>query len=200
MKARRLMLLAACALLVVTWTAARAEEEDERTEIRPALLVIDIQNKYMPMMAEEDRATAPDSINAAIELFRAYGHPIIRVYHTDPRHGPEPGTEPFEFPDSIAVTDADIRVIKNHPSSFAKTDLEKILREADRNVVFLSGLSATGCVLATYFGGMEREFYCFMVGNALLSGNAEHTAMIQDICYTVSLADLKDVMEDPYFE
>jgi nicotinamidase-related amidase len=200
LKTKRVMLLLACAAILMTWTLPWAEEARERVEIKPALLVIDVQNQWMPKMAEEDRATAPDSINAAIALFREYGHPVIRVYHSDPKRGPEPGTEAFEFPESIAVTDADPKVVKAHPSSFAGTDLEEILRDGDRNVVFLCGLSATGCVLATYFGGMEREFTCLMVKGALLSGNAEYTAMIDDICYSVTLEELRGVMEDSYFE
>ena len=200
MRTKRVILLLACAALLTTWTLPRAEEEREKVEIRPALLVIDVQNEWMPVMAEEDRASAPDSINEAIALFRAYGHPVIRVYHSHPERGPEPGTEPFEFADSIAVTDADPKVVKAHPSSFTKTDLEEMLREGDRNVVFLCGLSATGCVLATYFGSVERDFFTMMVGGALLSHNAEYTEMIEDICYSLSLEELRGVMEDPYFE
>lgn len=194
------ILVLVCALLLTTWAHPRAEEERERMEIKPALLVIDIQNEWMPMMAEEDRASAPEKINEVIALFREYGHPVIRVYHTDPERGPEPGTEPFEFPDSFAVTDDDRKVVKNHPSSFTKTDLEEILRDGDRNVVFLCGLSATGCVLATYFGALDREFIPMMVDGALLSHNAEYTKMIMDICYSVTLEEVREALEDPYFE
>lgn len=183
---------------MATWALPRAEEERMRTEIKPALVVMDVQNVWMPMMAEEDRNSAPEKINETIALFREFGHPVIRVYHSDPKRGPEPGTEPFEFPDSIAITDGDPKVVKSHSSAFTETDLEEILREGDRNTVFLCGLSATGCVLATYFGGTEREFMVCMVQEALLSGNAEYTEVIEDICYSVTLEELREVLEDPF--
>ena len=162
MRTKIALLMLAGIIVFMTWALPHAEEE-ERIELKPALLVIDLQSVYLKMMAQEDRASAPDKINEAIALFREFGHPVIRVYHTDPKRGPKPGTEPFEFPDSIAVTDADAKVIKNHPSAFKDTDLEEILRDGDRNALFLCGLSATGCVLATYFGGTERDFMTFMV-------------------------------------
>ncbi len=200
MRAKRVIPALLCAAVLATSAIPRAEEGQERREIKPVLLVIDVQNQWMPVMAEKDRATAPDNINKAIALFREFSQPVIRVYHSDPKRGPEPGSEAFEFPDSIAVSDADAKVVKAHPSSFAGTDLEEILREGDRNAVFLCGLSATGCVLATYFGALERDFTVLMVRGAVLSHNAEYTEMIQNICYSVTLEELRDALEAPYFD
>jgi nicotinamidase-related amidase len=197
MRARTLLLTLACAALLTSWGVSNAQEPGEKEEIKPVLLVIDVQNAYMPFMSPEDRASAPARINEAIALFREYGSPVIRVYHTDPKRGPEPGTKPFEFADSIAVTDADVQVIKNHPSAFTKTDLEEILLDSGRNTVFLCGLSAVGCVLATYFGALDRDFQAFMVDSALLSHNASYTKMVEDITYGVSLDELKEVLQDP---
>jgi len=199
MKAKRVSVALMLAVLLVAYIPVRAEEEQERKEIKPVLLVVDVQNQWMPMMAEEDRASAPGRINEAIALFREYRQPVIRIYHSDPKRGPEPGTEAFEFPDSIAVLESDAKVVKAHPSSFMKTDLEEMLRDGERNVVILCGLSAVGCVLATYFGAMEREFTVLMVKEALLSHNAEYTDMVENICYSMSLEDLKEMLEDPYF-
>lgn len=175
-----------------------AGEEQQELDLRPALLVIDVQNIWLPRMAEEDRAAAPDRINETIALFRAHGYPVIRVYHSDPEQGPEPGTEPFEFPGWVAVTDDDPTIIKAHPSAFAKTDLEQVLKDRDRNIVFLCGLSATGCVLATYFGALERDFMVIMVKDALLSGDASQTDVIEDICYSMTIDEVKDTLEGRY--
>lgn len=175
-----------------------AGEEPERKEIKPALLVIDVQNKWLPLMAEEDMNSARKVINESIALFREFGHPIIRVYHSDPRNGPEPGSEPFEFPPFIAIRKDDPKVVKSYPSAFTKTDLEQILHDEERNTVVLCGLSATGCVLATYFGAMDREFTVLMVEDALLSGNASYTKVIEDICYSVSIDELREILENPF--
>ena len=120
------------------------------------------------------------------------------MYHSDLKRGPEPNTEPFEFPASIATTDDDQKIVKNYASAFTKTNLEQILRENGYNTVFLCGLSATGCVLATYFGAMEREFIVLMVEGALLSHDASYTKMIEDICYSMTIDEVKETLEDPF--
>ena len=109
----------------------------------------------MPYMADEDRESAPERINETIAMFRERGYPIILVYHSDVKRGLEPGTTDYEFLESIAIKEDDAAIVKAHPSAFTKTDFEQMLRDGDRNTVFLCGLGATGCVLATYFGAIR---------------------------------------------
>lgn len=179
---RKTWFLVICSLILFT-VFAYAGERGERSEgaFKPALLVIDIQNAYLPYMAQEDKDYALEMINAAIALFRERDLPVIRVYHTDPKYGPAPDTEAFEFPSSINIEDDDPKIVKNYPSAFKKTDLEKTLRNMECNTLYLCGLSATGCVLATYHGAMERDFDVFMIKNALLSQNSTHTNYIEEI-------------------
>ena len=181
--------------VLAMWTPPGVAQEQEMPEIKPVLLVMDVQNTWLPRMAEEDRNSAPQRINDVIALFRELGHPVIRVYHSHPERGPEPDTEPFEFLDSIAVTDDDLRIVKAQPSAFTETELEQVLAERDRNTVFLCGLSATGCVLATYFGALERDFMVLMVQEALLSHNASYTDVIEDICYSMTIEKLRETLE-----
>jgi nicotinamidase-related amidase len=179
---------------LVTSAALREGQEAEGVPIRPALLVIDVQNGYMPYMATEDRESALPWINDAIALFRELELPVIRVYHTDPLQGPPVDSEPFAFDRSIVVSEDDPRIVKNYPSSFVKTGLEELLREDGRNCVFLCGLSATGCVLATYFGAQEREITPVMIREALLSPKASHTDVIEEICRSMTLDQLRDLL------
>ena len=196
----RVFAVSVALLIALAAFGASAEGADSastsgRSEMKPVLLVMDVQNVWLPRMAEEDRESAPDRINDAIALFREFGHPIIGVYHSHPERGPELDSEPFQFPATIAVTDDDIRVVKAHPSAFTKTELGDVLAESGCNRVFISGLSATGCVLATYFGAMEREFMPLMVQGTLLSPDATHTRFIEEICYSVTLEELREAME-----
>ena len=148
----RQMLFAALMILILgTGVNAAEENTSSNPKGKPALVVMDIQNAWMPMMDDEGKEMALRYVNYAISKFRERGLPIIVVYHTDPEHGPEPGTEPFEFPEEIKITDDDITVVKNFPSAFKQTDLEEILRREGCDTVFLVGLSAVGCVLYTYF-------------------------------------------------
>jgi nicotinamidase-related amidase len=192
-----------CLVLVIGCLLAgsfpAAGQEEERREVKPVLLVMDVQNIWMPMMAEADREAALPRINEAIALFREYGHPVIRVYHSDPERGPEPGSEDFAFVDSVGITEEDRQLVKHRSSAFAETELQRILEEDGRNVVFLCGLSATGCALATYFGGWDHDFQAVMIKDTLLSPNPEHTNAVEEMCATMTLVELRELLEDPYF-
>jgi nicotinamidase-related amidase len=166
-------------------TAAEEKEKKEDNEIRPALVVIDIQNIYLSMMDEKSKNIALWMINENIKYFRQHGFPVILVYHTDSRYGPEPGSEEFKYPSSIEINEKDLKIIKNYPNAFKKTDLEKVLREKGCNTLFLCGFSAVGCVLATYFGADALDFNVLMIKDALISHNATYTKFVEDICETV---------------
>jgi nicotinamidase-related amidase len=183
--------------ILVPFVFAQAGEpgEKEVKQTKPALIVIDIQNRYLPMMAQDEKDLALRIINGAIWLFRQHDLPIIRVYHSDPEFGPKPGDEDFEFPASVMVKDDDPKIIKNFPSAFQKTDLAKKLREKEINTVFLCGLSAVGCVLATYYGAMERDYDVFMVKNGIMSHNSEYTGFVREITDAVTWKTLQFMLE-----
>jgi nicotinamidase-related amidase len=181
-------------LLMVNFLTTKAQEAIKDQEMKPALLVIDIQNSFLDYMSDEKKL-AMEMINAAIYTFRQMKLPIIRVYHTNPGWGPEPGTEAFEYPKSVVILDDDLKVIKNYPSAFIKTDLDKILKEKGCNTLFLCGLSATGCVLATYHGALEREYKPFMIKEAIISNNAQYTNVIKDICSSVDFDTMSIMLQ-----
>ncbi len=157
------------------------DKKPEAFKMKPALLVIDIQNYYLPMVPEREKEVAMYMINSYIELFRKYNIPIIRVYNIQPGVGPMEGTKEFEFPETVNVLPSDAKVIKNKPNAFTKTDLDKILKEKGCNTVFLCGLSSVGCVLATYFGAYDLDYSPILLKSAIMSHNSEYTKSIEDI-------------------
>jgi nicotinamidase-related amidase len=196
MRALATCLLAWTIAVVAIPVLAQNPQAPPPKQMRPALLVIDVQNDFLPMMAEADLKTAPMTINAAIWYFRQRGFPVIRIYHTDPQWGPVVDSAGFQFDPNIAVRDDDTRVIKNFPSAFKKTDLAKVLEEKGCNTVFLCGLSATGCVLATYHGAIDRDYDAFMIKGGLISPNATETAVIEDISETVTFEGLRAMLDN----
>jgi nicotinamidase-related amidase len=172
------------------------QEKQAEKRMKPALLVIDIQNQYLNWMASDNKDMAMYLINASIELFREKGFPIIRVYNTDPQRGPQPGTEAFEFPSTVSIKPDDPKVIKNYPNAFNKTNLEQLLKDQGSNTLFLCGLSATGCVLATYFGAIDRDYGVFMIKDALLSPNAGYTNAVEDVVDAVGYEAVKAMLEN----
>jgi nicotinamidase-related amidase len=181
--------------LVATLSPA-ATQKAAPTKIKPALLVIDIQNAFLPKMSEQDKKLGMEMITYYIELFRKNGFPIIRVYHTDPRSGPKPDSEAFEFPKSVPVKAEDPRIIKNYSNAFNKTNLDKLLKEKGCNTLFLCGLSAVGCVLATYFGAEDLDYNVLMLKDALISHDTALTKAVQEFCETISYTPLKLLLEN----
>jgi nicotinamidase-related amidase len=171
--------------MVLSAAAVFGAGEAPPLEGKPALIVMDTQNAYLPYMDDDDIETAVRMINATIELFRERGLPVIRVYHTDPERGPLPDTEAFQFPDSIEIHDDDRMVVKNRPSAFVGTDLDEMLSGLGCDTVFLCGLSATGCVLATYFDAIGRDYRTFMVKNGLISHDGALTASVEQMTNAV---------------
>lgn len=160
---------------------AQQQTSEKSPRMKPALLVIDVQNAYLPMVPEREKEVATYMINAFIELFRQQGFPVIRIYHQDKTGQPATGTEAFEFPATFLVKDTDAKVVKNYGDAFNKTDLDKILKEKGCNTLFLCGLSSVGCVLATYNGASNYDYNAFYLKDAVMSHDSEYTKNIQEI-------------------
>ena len=182
---------------IFTFASAQTEKAEPQVDkhLKPCLVVIDIQNEFLPYIPERDKKLGLEMISAAIHMFREKDLPVIRVYHTDPKWGPKPDSVGFQFPASVIIQESDPKVVKNYASAFKKTDLEKIIREKDCNTLFLCGLSAVGCVLATYHTGKDLDFNVFMIKNAIMSHNSEYTRFVEEIFDTVSYTTLKVMLD-----
>ena len=182
-------------LIVSNQSFSQHNNEQTETQIKPALLVIDIQNAYLTMVPEKEKEVALYYINALIELFRNNGYPIIRIYHFSEEYGPMQGTEEFEFPASVSIKSEDPRIIKTYPDGFNKTDLDQVIRESGSNTLFLSGLSAVGCVLATWIGAQNHDYKAFLVKDAIMSHNSDYTNNVEVMFDAVSYDVVKLILE-----
>ena len=168
----------------------------QNNKIKPALLVIDIQNFSLKFIPDKDIEPALFKINMFIDLFRKHGFPIIRIYHLNEQHGLVQGKEDFEFPKSVSIKPEDPMVIKTYPDSFNKTDLNKVLKEKGCNTLFICGLSATGCALATWLGAFNHDYKAFLVKDALLSPNKDHTTNIEIMFDAVGYDVIQLILEN----
>ncbi len=167
-----------------------------RKKIKPALLVIDVQNKYMGMITPRDKELAIFFINLLIELFRKHKFPIIRIYHNNKENGLGPNTEEFEYPASILIKPEDTQIIKTYSDSFNKTNLNKVLKEKRSNTLFLCGLSAVGCVLATRTGAQNNDYRAFIVKDAIMSHSTEYTKNVEVMFDAVRYDMVKLILEN----
>lgn len=192
----RAVLIAAVVLTLAAPAVPAADQPDvDASRGKPALLVMDVQNAYMPYMDEADIEGALRMINATVGMFRQRGLPVIRVYHTDPKRGPEPGTEPFEFPATVAIQTDDPMVVKSRPSAFNGTELDRLLRDQGVDTIFLSGLSAVGCVLATYFEADGLDYRVFMVRGGLISHKADLTDAVEEMTGAVGYRAIEYMLD-----
>jgi len=189
-----LSLIILVSMSVTLFAQGNTGDAKVKTPVKPALVVIDVQNEFLKYMSDE-KDMALKMINWAIATARYCNIPVIRVYHTNPGWGPKPGTTEFEFDKSVAVNDDDPKVIKNFPSGFKKTDLDKILKEKGINTLFLCGLSATGCVIATYYGGKELDYNVFMLKGAIMSDDHEMTNAVENFTETVTIETFGFMLE-----
>ncbi|MCX6268845.1 MAG: cysteine hydrolase [Bacteroidetes bacterium] len=162
-------------------------DEPERILMKPALLVIDVQKQFLPIMSKEDQDRAVEMMNWSIWIFRQYGLPVIRVYHTSEKWGPKPGEPGFEFCDSLKIEQSDPKVIKTYASAFNKTELNNLLKEKGINAVFLCGLSSVGCVLATYMDAANYDYEAFIIKDAIISHDAGYTNQVETIFNALDL-------------
>jgi nicotinamidase-related amidase len=165
-------------------------------DLKPALLVIDVQNEWLNSSSglKASLEQRVEAINSAIALFRKKGLPIIRVYHVDKGVGPMPGTEGFEFLPSIGIAESDAQVIKNYPNAFNKTKLASILAKKSVDVVILCGLSATCCVMATYFGAEDHDLHPFLLRDGVAANSEQHVKFAEEIFETMSVGALTQVL------
>lgn len=164
--------------------------------IKPALLIIDVQNRYMRTVPPRDKELATFFINLLIGLFRKHDFPIIRIYHQNKESGPIPGTEDFDYASSVLINTEDTQIIKTYSDSFNKTNLKDVLKEKGSNTLFLCGFSAVGCVLATRTGAQNNDYKVFLIKDAIMSHSSEYTKNVEVMFDAVSYDVIKLILEN----
>jgi nicotinamidase-related amidase len=159
------------------------------TQMKPALLVVDIQNAWLGNSPELKASIEKrlHTINGAIDWFRKKKHPILVIQHEDRKEGVTSGTEAFETSSSVQIEDGDVRITKQYPNSFNKTGLESILTMRGCDTVLIVGLSASGCALATCLGAEDHDLKSFLVKDGVASHDENHVRFAEEICETIGL-------------
>jgi nicotinamidase-related amidase len=163
--------------------------------MRPALFVQDIQNVWLydhdsnqDLRKSVERRI--DAINEAIAWFRARKLPVIVGYTENEEEGVKAGTKSFEVPESIRIEETDPKVTKRNANAFANPELGALLRNEGCDTFVIVGLSASGCVLATYFSAYDSDVRPYILKGGVASSNEEHVRFAEDICDTITLQEL----------
>ncbi len=161
--------------------------------MKPALLIIDIQNKFFARNAvtTDSLNNAIEYISTAIELFRERNLPIIAIQHQNKEAGLVPGSRDFDLPESVKLRDSDIKILKTYGDAFNKTNLATQLHSLDIDTVIISGFCAEFCVNATGIGAENNDIVPIVLKGALASGHPERIALIEEINDIISIGALK---------
>jgi len=163
--------------------------------VRPALLVIDMQNEFFnrTQACDDSLKSAIANINAAIDLFRERHLPVVAIQHKSKYL--VPGKSGFEVHESVKLKPQDIHIVKTYRNSFKKTELAEKLRELEVDTVVVTGYSAEHCVLSTYRGAQNVDFTPLMLKGSLASKSAEHIKSVEDITETISYSVLRKLLQ-----
>ena len=168
--------------------------------MKPALFVQDIQNVwlYEPDSNQNLRRSVErriDVINQAIAWFRSRKLPVMVGYTENEEEGVVRGTESFEVPDTIAIEETDFKASKRHANAFANPDLGAELGREGCDAIVIVGLSASGCVLATYFSAFDFNVHPYLLKGGVASADEEHVRFAEEICETIDLRQLDQSIE-----
>lgn len=164
--------------------------------MKPALLVIDIQNEFFNLnqAASDSLKAAIECVNVAIDLFRKKNLPIIIIQHKSEDEGLVPCKAGFEVPATVKLEPQDMRIVKTYGNSFTKTGLAEKLRKIGVDTVIVTGFCAEYCVLSTYRGAQDFDFTPIILKGSLASDNAEHIRFVEEITETISCGALKTLL------
>ncbi|KZL00843.1 Isochorismatase family protein YecD [Pseudovibrio sp. Ad5] len=140
-----------------------------------ALIIIDVQ-KYLfdvePHPFERDETIA--RINRLSAKAREADVPVIVVQHERANHQLAYGTDGWELPEDLVVTDSDLKVRKTAPDSFYKTNLKELLDERGITDLTICGFASEFCVDTTFRRAASLGFNLRLVNDAHTTHDKEH--------------------------
>ncbi|MFA6617633.1 MAG: isochorismatase family cysteine hydrolase [Candidatus Neomarinimicrobiota bacterium] len=121
-----------------------------------ALLVIDIQERFMKESPAYEEERFISVVNKAIKFFRKNEDLIVYVHHLE--GGVKPNTAGWGFDPRILKNESDPCVWKTKGSAFDGTDLRKILDKHKIDEITICGLVTQNCIRSSAIGSIEEGF------------------------------------------
>jgi nicotinamidase-related amidase len=163
--------------------------------MKPALMIIDMQKEFYVGQTKEQMDRAAEYINYILPKFEEKNLPVIWVQDVDEGDGVVPGTEGFEFIDSLKPGTESIRIHKTYGNSFNKTDVDKILKEAGVDTVVMTGFCAEFCVLSTYRGAKDLDYFPVILKDGIASTEQANKEFVEKISETVTAGMLMKLLD-----
>jgi nicotinamidase-related amidase len=161
-----------------------------------ALMIIDMQKEFYVGETKSQMDRAAGYINYVLPKFEEKNLPIIYVQDLDEGEGVVPGTEGFEIIDSLKPKENSTIIHKTYGNSFNKTDVDRILKEADVDAVVMTGFCAEFCVLSTYRGAKDLDYFPVILKNGIASTEETNKQFVENISETITAGMLMKVLNE----
>jgi len=139
--------------------------------MKPALLLVDLQNDYFPggnmELVNIDKACG--NARLLLDKFRYQGLPTFHIQHTFLNSSAGfflPGTEGVEIHENVGPLPSETVITKHFPNSFHKTDLLEQLTLKKIGDLVICGAMSHMCVEATTRAASDYGFKCTVVQDA----------------------------------
>lgn len=147
-----------------------------------ALIVVDLQNEYLPTgkLPLEGIDTALANAARVIADARSKGDTVIHVRHESGEDAPffVPGTEGVLIHPMVAPQESEQVILKNHPNSFLKTDLKDVLDANGTEEVTVIGAMSHMCIDATTRAASDFGYRTTVVHDACATRDLEFNGKV----------------------
>lgn len=161
---------------------------------KQAVIVVDLQNEYLPTGKFPLSGIDAALENAArvIADARSNDIPVIHIRHESVTPGTPffvPGSDGVSIHPTVAPSEEELVIVKNHPNSFLKTELKKTLDEKGIEEVTVVGAMSHMCIDATVRAASDYGYKTTVIHDACATRDLEfggkvvpaeqvHTAML----------------------
>ncbi len=159
-------------------------------------MIIDMQREFHQGETASHMDGAAEYINYVLPRFEEKSLPVIYVQDVDEGDGVVPGTEGFEFIDSLEPKAGAIRIHKHYGNSFNKTEVDSILKEHGVDTVVMTGFCAEHCVLSTYRGAKDLDYFPVILKNGIASTKESSKEFVENISETITAGMLEKLLAE----
>ena len=164
--------------------------------MKPALMIIDMPKEFYQGETLSQMDAAEEHINWVLPRFEEKRLPVIYVQDVDEDGGVVPGTPGFEFIDSLTPKDGPIRINKRYGNSFNKTEFDAILKEHGVDTPVITGFCAEFCVLSTYRGAKDLDYFPVLLKNGIASVKEANKEFVENISETITAGMLIKLLDE----
>ena len=139
--------------------------------MKPALMLVDIQQDYFPKGRMEVIGAVEAGLVARklLDHFRENKLPIIHIRHISTRAGATfflPNTEGINIHESVSPFPNETVIEKNFPNSFRDTQLDEYLVSKGIKELVICGMMSHMCIDATVRAAFDKGYACIVAHDA----------------------------------